>query len=119
MLATILSYYFFIKIVFFYALVRAQVSSDLIKEHYYFLGVMYTGAVAFLSYALIKSSADLAWANWSWQIRLAQTLGITNYQCWLLQTLVLSTLYFRLMAKFDEGVIFWTLLLLGLLVVLF
>jgi hypothetical protein len=119
MAASILSYYFFIKFVFFFALVRAQIKSDLIKDHYLFLGIFYTAAVAFLSFALIKSWEILTWANWNWQIRLAQGLGISNWQCWLGQTFLLSTLYFWLMAKFDEGVIFWTLLLLGLPVVLF
>jgi hypothetical protein len=119
MFFSVLSFYFFIKIVFFYSLVRVQIKSDLVKEHWLFLGIFYTGAVAFLSFALIKSWQELAWANWNWQIRLAQSLGISNWQCWLGQTFVLSTLYFRLMAKFDEGVVFWTLLLLGLLVALF
>ena len=119
MFASVLSYYFFIKFVFFFALVRAQIVSDLIKEHYLFLGITYTAAVGFLSFTLIKSWQDLAWANWAWQIQLAKTLGISNWQCWLVQTFCLSTLYYWLMAKFDEGVIFWTLLLLGVLVVLF
>ncbi|MGP0069457.1 MAG: hypothetical protein ACLQGP_38405 [Isosphaeraceae bacterium] len=119
MFFSVLSFYFFIKIVFFYSLVRAQIKSDLIKDNWLFLGIFYTGAVAFLSFALIKSWQDLDWARWAWQIRLARNLGITNYQCWLGQTLALSTVYFRLMAKFDEGVIFWTLLLLGLPVAMF
>jgi hypothetical protein len=117
MLATVLSYYFFIKIVFFFSLVRAQIKSDLIRDHYFFLAILYTGAVAFLSYVFIVSWQNPNWAPWV--VQPALSLGITPWQAWLGQTFLLSTLYFWLMAKFDEGVIFWTLLLLGLLVVLF
>jgi hypothetical protein len=117
MLASILSYYFFIKIVFFFSLVRAQIKSDLIKEHYLFLAILYTGAVAFLSFVFIVSWQDPAYPPW--QMQVARTVGVSPWQAWLGETFLLSTLYFRLMAKFDEGVIFWTLLLLGLLVVLF
>src|SRR5262245_48485342 len=35
-------------------------------------------------------------------------------QAWMVETLLLYRLYFWLMAKFDDGVIFWTLPLLGL-----
>jgi hypothetical protein len=117
MLFSVLTYYYFIKVVFFFSLVRAQIKSDLIKEHYLFLGILYTAAVAFLSYVFIMSWQDLNWA--AWQVRVAQTVGVSPWKAWLGETFLLSTLYFWLMAKFDEGVIFWTLLLLGLLVVLF
>ena len=50
---------------------------------------------------------------------MSQALGVTLWQAWLLETLILSTVYFKLMARFDEGVIFWTLLLLGILVAIF
>ena len=54
-MTTIFLYYFLIKIGFFYSLVRAQVTYDLIKDHYLFLGVLYTAAVAFLSLAFLVS----------------------------------------------------------------
>ena len=67
MFASVLSFYFFIKIVFFYSLVRAQIKSDLIKDNWLFLGIFYTGTVAFLSFALIKSwDVDVPWARWVW-----------------------------------------------------
>ena len=46
-------------------------------------------------------------------------LGVTPWVAWLIETLVLSTIYFKLMARFDEGVVFWTLLLLGIFVAIF
>jgi hypothetical protein len=75
------------------------------KDHYVFLGVVYTLGIAFLSYVFLLSYQPAPDYR-AWQI-------------WLAKTLVLATLYFWLMAKFDEGVIFWTLLLLGILLVWF
>ena len=46
-------------------------------------------------------------------------LGVSPWSAWVGETFVLSTLYFKLLARFDEGVIFWTLLLMGLLLVWF
>jgi len=117
MFYSVLTYYFFIKIVFFYALVRAQIKSDLIKEHYLFLSILYTAAVAFLSFVFLVSWLDLP--SPPWQVRVAASLGVSPWQAWLGETFLLSTLYFWLMSKFDEGVIFWTLLLLGIVVVWF
>ncbi len=110
-------YYLVIKAIFFFSLVRAQIKSDLLRDHWLFLGMVYTAAVAFLSYAFLMSWMDFPWADW--QRALAARLGISPWQAFLGETLVLSSLYFKLMAKFDEGVIFWTLLLLGILVVWF
>ncbi len=113
-------YYYFIKIVFFFALVRAQIKSDLLREHYLFLGVLYTAAVAFLSFAFLVSwqGQDIVPGR-ALEASLSRATGQTQWVVWLGETLVLSVIYFRLLAKFDEGVIFWTLLLLGIMVALF
>jgi hypothetical protein len=113
-------YYYFIKISFFFALVRAQVKSDLIKDHYLFLGVLYTAAVAFLSYAFLVSwqGQDIVPGR-VWEARLSSAVNQSQWVVWLVETLILSSSYFKLMAKFDEGVIFWTLLVLGILVAVF
>jgi hypothetical protein len=113
-------YYYFIKVLFFFSLVRAQIKSDLLKDHFLFLGCLYTAAVAFLSYMFFVS-----WMGQDevpgriWELKLSQNLGMAQWQVWLGETLLLSCFYFKLMARFDEGVIFWTLLLLGMLVALF
>jgi hypothetical protein len=65
--------------------------------------------MAFLSYVFLLSWQEFPWPNW--QVRFAGRLGVSPWQAFLGETLLLSTLYFWLMAKFDEGVIFWTLLL--------
>ncbi len=119
MIETISLYYYLIKITFFYALVRAQFRYDLIKDHYLFLGILYTACVAFLSLCFLVSWAGQDFPQRALEFRVSQTLGITLWQAWLIETLILSTIYFKLMARFDEGVIFWTLLLLGIFVAIF
>jgi hypothetical protein len=112
-------YYFFIKIVFFFALVRAQIKSDLLREHYLFLAIVYTAAVTFLSWIFIVGPGNEHVPLRPPEILLSRLTGLTEWRVWLGETLVLSVVYFKLMAKFDEGVIFWTLLLLGIPLALF
>jgi hypothetical protein len=111
------SYCMAIRLVFFYSLVRAQIKSDTMKDHWLFLGVLYTAATAFLNYVFIMSWKPIPWANW--QVQVAQNFGVTPWQAYLVEIFLLYTLYYWLMAKFDEGVIFWTLLLLGVPLVFF
>jgi hypothetical protein len=110
-------YYLVIKAIFFFSLVRIQIKFDTMKDHWLFLGVLYTAGVAFLSYVFLFSWQDFPWPPW--QRMVAARIGISPAQSFWAETLFLSTFYFWLMAKFDEGVIFWTLLLLGILVVWF
>jgi hypothetical protein len=110
-------YYLAMKGVFFFSLVRIQIQFETMKDHWLFLGVLYTLGVAFLSYVFLVGPMDFPWPPWQRQV--AATIGISPWQSFLAETLLVSTLYFWLMAKFDEGVIFWTLLLLGILLVWF
>src|SRR4051794_22497988 len=111
------SVYLLMKFVFFYSLVRTQVKFEPMKDHWLFLGVLYTAGIAFLSYVFIVGWQTISWAPW--QIRVAVEAGVSPWLAWVGETLLLSTLYFRLLGAFDEGVVFWTLLLLGLLLVWF
>jgi hypothetical protein len=117
MFASVLIYYFLLKITFFFGLVRIQVKFDTMKDHWLFLGILYTAGVAFLSFVYLFS-----WQEFQWPAlyrNIARNFGITPTQFFLAGTFILSTVYFWLLSKFDEGVIFWTLLLLGLAVVWF
>jgi polyferredoxin len=49
----------------------------------------------------------------------AAYVGVSPWLSWVGETFLLATFYFRLLERFDEGVVFWTLILLGLLVVWF
>ncbi len=99
-------YYFFllIKLVYFYSLVRAMIKFEPMKDHVLFLGVIYTLGAAFLGFVFNTGTGAVMGDYW-WE--------------WVVETLILSTIYFWLLAKFDEGVIFWTLLLLGFFLVKF
>ncbi len=116
---TIYLYYYLIKITFFFSLVRSQVKYDLVKDHYLFLGIFYTAGVAFLSLAFLVSWQGQDFPQRTLEYRVSQALGVTLWVAWLLETLIFSTIYFKLMARFDEGVMFWTLLLLGIFVAIF
>jgi hypothetical protein len=52
-------------------------------------------------------------------MRVATRIGVSPWGAWLIETCVIAVVYFRLMARFDEGPIFWTLLVLGIPLVLF
>ena len=116
-MGSMLIYYAAIKLMFFYSLVRAQVKSEALQKHYIFLAFIYTLAVAFLSAMLVFSWLDGNWAPW--QIVVAQKLRISPWLSWLLQTFVISAIYFKLIYRFDEGMIFVILIILGLGVVYF
>ncbi len=45
--------------------------------------------------------------------------GLSPWLAWLALTLVVSTLYFKLISKFDEGVFFWILLVVGIPIAFF
>jgi hypothetical protein len=106
-----------LRLVFFYSLVRILIKFDTMKDHWFFLGVLFTAATGFLAYMFLWSWAEITWP--SWQVQIARNFGIVPWQAYLGEVFLLSTLYFWLMAKFDEGVIFWTLLLLGIPLVYF
>ena len=117
-----LVYYFFIKIVFFFSIVRVLVAYEPMHRHTLFLGILYTAAVAFLSYVFIQSMLPRFTMDRAWELAVADAIGVSRdktWFIWLAETFLLSTVYFKLICKFEEGVVFWTLLLLGFLVVLF
>jgi hypothetical protein len=118
-LETVSIYYYLIKITFFYALVRSQVKYDLVKDHYLFLGILYTAAVAFLSLAFLSGLLGEDFPRRYLEYRVSKALGVSLWRAWLIETLLLSSIYFKLMARFDEGVVFWTLLMLGIFVAIF
>ena len=84
-----------------------------------FLSMLYTAAVWFLSYAFLVSWQGENMPERALEFQLSEALNQTPWRVWLGETLLLSMIYFKLLAKFDEGVIFWTLLVLGIVVALF
>jgi hypothetical protein len=103
--AMFLVYYYALKLAFFAGLLRAFVAFEPLQRHWLFMAILYTAGVAFLSGAFLL--------NWD------SAQGIRNWEIWLAKTLGLSVLYFWLLSRFDEGAIFWLLLMAGAALVIF
>lgn len=104
-MAMFLVYYFALKFAFFFGLLRAFILFEPLQRHWVFIAILYTAGVAFLSGAFL-----LDWDS---------TVGVRHWQNWLGITLGLSLLYFWLLSKFEEGTIFWLLILAGVGLVAF
>jgi hypothetical protein len=109
--------YFFLKLMLFFALVKALVKSDTLGEHPFFFGVIYTGLVAFISYVFILSTNPNAFRA-AWLLRASRSTHLSPWMVWLAATLLLSTAYFKLLSKVD-GIGFWIVLVLGIPLVFF
>ena len=100
------SIYLLMKGVFFFSLVHTLVKFDVMQRYYIFLAIIYTAGIAFLSYVFL----------WSWQ---DNPPSLRAREIWLAETFGIVTVYFWLLNRFDAGIIFWILLLLGLGIVWF
>src|SRR5262245_55760432 len=96
---SLIAFYAFLKAGFLYSLIRVQVKFEPMREKFFLFAIMYTAAVAFLSYVFFVAPND----NPNWR----------QWEIWLGEIFVIYLVYFWLLSKYDEGVIFWTLLLLG------
>lgn len=98
--------YFAIKFVFFFSIVRSFVKYEPLHNHVIFLGCLYTAGVAFLSFVFLQSprTDQINWMDW---------------KVWLGLTFLISTTYFWLLGKYEDGKIFWVLIVAGIGVWLF
>ena len=96
-------YYIAIKAMFFYSLVHAFVKFENLQKHWLFLAMLYTAGVAGLS--------------WVWFMAPQPAADHGLWRMFLLKTAVIAVVYFKLLERFDEGWMFWTLLIAGLGVV--
>ena len=113
-----LGIYFFLKLMLFFAIVKALVKFEALGDHFLFLGALYTGLVALISYVFVVSTRQVDF-HAAWLVQVGRVTGLSPWLSWLAATLVLSTLYFKLISKFDEGLFFWILLVLGIPLVFF
>ena len=114
-------YYLAMKGMFLCGLVRSYVVYDPLRKHWLGMAVLYTLGIAFLSYVFLFGPGVQLEPR-PWEFVILGTLGWSKdrfRQVWLVETLVLSALYFKLLDRFDEGWIFWTLLMLVPLFVIF
>jgi hypothetical protein len=99
-----LVYYFGMKIAFFFGIVRSFIKFEPLQKHWLFLSLLYTAGVAFLSAIFIGGPAGGLPSGWP---------------VWLGVIFVVSCLYFKALARFDEGIVFFLLLFLGVGFVMF
>ncbi|QEH34665.1 hypothetical protein OJF2_32060 [Aquisphaera giovannonii] len=97
-------YYVAIKAFFFYGLLTAIVKFENLQKSWLLIALIYAGGAAFLSWVWLVAAGRVPFPEW---------------QRWALMNAGISLVYFRLITWFDEGVLFWTLLLLGMAVVWF
>ena len=102
MLGFIDLYYYGIKAVFFFGLVHSFVKFETLQKSWFFLGLIYTAGVGLLSYIWLVMPERVATRPW---------------QIWLAETAVIAVIYFKLLERFDEGIMFWILIVAGLAVV--
>jgi hypothetical protein len=96
--------YYFIKLAFFFSLVRAQAKFDFLSDRYLLLSILYVSGLFFLSGVFVMSpQAHPDWTLW---------------QTWLGKTFLISAVYFWLMSRFSENLTaFFILLFVGIGVV--
>jgi hypothetical protein len=56
--------------------------------------------------------------SWVWLVAPGR-VQTRPWQIWLAETAVIAVIYFKLLERFDEGFMFWTLIVAGLAVVYF
>jgi hypothetical protein len=96
-------YYIAIKAMFFYGLVHSFVKFETLQKHWFFLALLYTAGVVLLS--------------WVWFVAPDEAPDYRAWQWFWLKTAIIAVIYFKLLQRFDEGPLFWILLVAGLGVV--
>ena len=97
-------YYLAIKAVFLFGLVHSFVKFETLQKNWLFIALLYAAGVALLS--------------WVWLVLPGQ-YQTRPWLIWVAENAVISVIYFKLLERFDEGWIFWTLIMAGLGVVYF
>jgi hypothetical protein len=92
-------YYLVIKGAFLFGLARSYVSFEPLQKHALFLSILYTAGVGFLSQAIYLPTHPLA--------------NLQRWEIWLAETFALFLIYLKLLARFDEGLLFWIIFLAG------
>ncbi len=104
----------------FFSIVKALVKFETLGDHFFFLGLLYTAARwPLISYVFVVSTRQVGNFHAVWLMQVSRATGLSPWLSWLAATLILSTLYFKLIGKFGEGGLFWVLLVLGIPLVFF
>jgi hypothetical protein len=97
-------YYVAIKAAFFFGLVHAFVKFETLQKSWLFLALLYTAGVGLLSWVWLVAPGRVQTRPW---------------RVWLVETAAIAIVYFKLLDRFDEGILFWLLIVAGLVVVWF
>jgi hypothetical protein len=97
-------YYYGIKAAFLFGLVHSFVKFEPLQKHWLFLGLLYTAGLAIVSWVFFVAPGRVQTRPW---------------QIWLAESAVIAVIYFKLLQRFDEGWMFWTLIIAGLGLVYF
>jgi hypothetical protein len=92
-------YYYAIKGMFLIGLARSFVKYEPLQNHFLFMALLYTAGIAGLS--------------WVFRPAIAPQMTQRDWLLGLAKSFVACLVYFRLLARFDEGMIFWLLFLGG------
>src|SRR5579863_10105774 len=93
-------YYFGLKGFLLITLVRTFVVHEPMQKHWLFLSILYTALLAALS-----------WVFW---LNMHPGIRPQAWHFWLAESFVLIVIYFKLLARFDQGLLFWVIFLVGL-----
>lgn len=99
-------YYYAMKIMLFASLLSSFVKFEPLQNMALGLSVLYTALVAFLSYVFLIAPGAEQMTPALWQ----------GWQYWLAFNFVITFVYFKLLARFDEGILFWMLLPLAVVI---
>lgn len=125
--------YLALKIVLFMSILRAFIKFEPLQKYAIFLAVLYTAIVAGLSWVFfiapqVSLHRTLEWRGWEMRLVVlllpksqwsAASIGWRAWQLWLVETFLLMVVYLRLLAKFEDGTIYWVILIAGLGLILF
>ncbi len=93
-------YYYAMKVMLFASIVSSFVKFEPLQKSSLGLSILYTALVAFLSYVFLIAPGAEQMRPQDWQ----------RWQYWLAFNLVITWVYFRLLARFEEGFVFWMIL---------
>ncbi|GIW86652.1 MAG: hypothetical protein KatS3mg108_0976 [Isosphaeraceae bacterium] len=89
-------YYYGLKTLLFGSLIRVFIVAEPMRRHVLAMSFLYTLLVAFLSYVFLLSQFEQP--------------NYRLWQIWLGVNFVMTFIYFKLLTRFDESVLFWFIL---------
>jgi len=97
-------YYMAIKAAFLFGIIHSFVKYETLQKHWLFLALLYTAGLALISWVWLVAPGRVQPHAW---------------QAWLVKSGIIAVIYFKLLERFDEGILFWMLLAAGLFLVWF